>query len=122
VSLSDVTDPASSSGHIVRVRSCKAGANVVNSLTGYLMQGSTQICSFACHVANSTWTTTSYTLSSAEADAITDYTDLRVRVALDWGAGVATGARVSWIEFECPDAAAGGVVPVLMQQYRQRRG
>src|SRR3990167_7123908 len=54
--LSDVEDPQSSSSHVVRWRHGEDGAG------------------------GGSWTADSFTLSGAEADAITDYTDLAIRL------------------------------------------
>jgi len=78
--LTDVTDPVSSTGHIMRWRRRKqpaAGSADIN-LTIRLMQTLTQITSQADNTLPTTFTSTSYTLSAAEADAITDYTALRM--------------------------------------------
>lgn len=78
--LTSVTDPVSSLGHIMRWRRRKqpaSGSNDVN-LTVRLLQGVTQITSQADNVIPGSFTDTSYTLSGAEADAITNYADLRL--------------------------------------------
>ena len=77
--LSTVTDPTSSTGHIMRWRrrAPVSGGSQIN-LTVRLMQATTQITSQADNNLPSAFTTTSYTLSAAEADSITDYADLRM--------------------------------------------
>lgn len=80
--LTSVTDPLSSTGHIMRWRRRKqpaTGSAQIN-LTVRLLQGVTQITSQADNNLPGTFTDTSYTLSAAEADAITNYADLR----LEW--------------------------------------
>jgi hypothetical protein len=77
VKFASVSDPATSTGHKVRYRIKGNGAATI---TVSLRQGTgTEIASWA-HTAAST-TTTSYeqTLSSGQADSITDYADLRLR-------------------------------------------
>ena len=87
--LSDVTDPVSSSSHTLRVRNSadQDAQETIDFLfelrQGYTNEGSqgTLIASTTrTGVTSTTWTTTSYTLSGAEADAITDYTALFVRI------------------------------------------
>ena len=70
-------DPASSSGHKVRYRiQGTGGAGVVVSL----YQGATLIAGPWSHnPADASWTSYEQTLSSGEADAITNYGDLRLR-------------------------------------------
>ena len=81
VGLTNVTDPVSSTGHILRTRYQKdvaAGAQI--DLIVRLVQGVTIITSNTyANIANG-WVTTAYTLLAAAADAITDYNDLRVRI------------------------------------------
>ncbi len=77
--LSSVEDPLSSTGHTIRWRRQKDAAGGAQiDLTVRLLQGATQITSQAdANLANG-WTSTAYTLSSGEADAITNYADLRL--------------------------------------------
>lgn len=114
VGLSNVTDPLSSSGHIVRYRIAQTNAGVVDgtgnavTVTMRVMQGTTQIATDTAKTATGTWTEYSYTLSAAEADAITDYTDLRLEFVTSASGGSPAnrrGAGVSWAELEIPTAA-----------------
>ena len=116
VGLSNVTDPASSTGHIVRYRLAKVNNGALNN-TGNavtvdvgLYQGATLIHAATGISVSSTWTAGSFTLSAAEANAITDYTDLRIRVTDSSNGGSPSGRRagaISWAELEVPDAPAG---------------
>lgn len=79
VALGSVEDPQSSTGHVVRYRYRKnstGGAQI--NLTVALMQGVTQIASWS-HTNIDAVTTAAQTLTAAEADAITNYADLRLR-------------------------------------------
>lgn len=93
--LSNVTDPLSSSGHILRWRRGKSAAGgaqidlIVDLRQGYVDEGTP---GSKLNNAAGTWqddnipdafTTQTYTLLPAEADAITDYTDLQVRFVAD---------------------------------------
>jgi len=72
--LSSVTDPVSSTGHIMRWRRQKdASGGAQINLTVRLLEGVTQITSQSDANIPSAWATSSYTLSGAEADAITNY-------------------------------------------------
>lgn len=116
VGLSNVSDPASSTGHIFRYRIAKTnngtvdgGGNAV-TVTARLMQGATQIATDTAKTADGTWTQYAYTLSAAEADAITDYNDLRLEFLTSASGGspaVRRGGAVSWAELEVPNAPAG---------------
>lgn len=87
VRLSDMEDPVSSSGHVVRWRRQKdvAGGATVNLTVqlrqGYTNEGSpgTLIAEKATVAVPDSWTDDSFTLSGGEADAITDYTALYLR-------------------------------------------
>lgn len=90
--LSDVVDPVSSSGHIIRMRTATdLNAQEVLDFTQQLRQGfvsegtpGTLIASQSrTGVSSTTFTTSSYTLSGAEADAITDYTALFLRFVVN---------------------------------------
>lgn len=88
VGLSNIEDPQSSSGHIMRWRRGKnaaGGAQIdltVQLRQGYVSEASqgTLINSFADTAIPDAFTTTSDTLSAGEADAITDYNDLQLRL------------------------------------------
>jgi hypothetical protein len=85
--LSDVEDPVSSAGHIMRWRRGKnaaGGAQIdltVSLHETYVNEGDqgTTINSFSDTDIPDSFTNTEDTLSGGEADAITDYTDLQVR-------------------------------------------
>src|SRR3990167_3114075 len=86
--LSDVTDPVSSSSHVMRMRTSvdqasQESLDFTHQLRqGYVNEGTpgTLIASQSrTAVTSTTWTASTYTLSGAEADAITDYTALFFR-------------------------------------------
>ena len=81
VGLSDVEDPQSSSGHTVRYRYAKNAAGGAQiDLTVSLRQGvGTQIAAWAHTNISETVVQQNQSLSAGEADAITDYADIRLR-------------------------------------------
>ena len=90
--LSDVTDPALSTGHIMRMRtSADQDAQETLDFTHTLRQGYATEASQGTLIAtqtrlgvsSTTWTNSAYTLSGAEADAITDYTALFYRFIIN---------------------------------------
>lgn len=112
VSLSNVTDPSTDTGHIFRYRVAKTNAGTVDgggnavTVTARLMQGTTQIATDTAKTATGTWTQYSYTLTSGEAAAISDYTDLRLEFVTSASGGAPAnrrGGAVSWAELEVPD-------------------
>lgn len=105
VGLSSVVDPLSSTGHIIRVRA-KRGASAGTQLAVALYQGATQIAAFTQASLTTAFVTYTFTLSGAQADAITDYTNLRFRLQ----GNTSSAVTVSWAEFEVPDT--GTTVPL----------
>ena len=106
VALAAVTDPVGNTLHTINVRALAVGSQAGEKLTWYLYEGSTlQATSAATTVDRSSITNYSYTLSAAEADALTAYTDLRIRLAQTT---IGTGETINVYEcfFTCPDAAA----------------
>ena len=86
--LTNVTDPVSSAGHVIRYRYAKsAAAGAQQNLTAELRQGyvsevslGTLIKTLGTHVdISETITQNNVTLSAGEADSITDYTSLFLR-------------------------------------------
>lgn len=109
--LSSVTDPLSSSGHIIRIR-----ASAVSSSDSYidvrLYQGVSIKASFATPFLSSSFQTYTYTLTSVEADSITNYGALLLFVQVT--NPTSDEIRVSWAEFQVPSASnAGGKFLIL---------
>jgi hypothetical protein len=86
--LSAVTAPGVTSGHIIRMRTSASLDNQQNiSITQELRQGYTNESSLGTLIASqtrspinsTTWTLSEYTLTAAEAGAITDYSNLYFR-------------------------------------------
>ena len=102
LTLSSVTDPVSSSGHILRVRHFSTPTLVSNQILIELRQGASTVIASGTFDATTSYVTYTIALSGAEADNITDYTDLRVRGTTQ----ATTNERLvtTWIEFEVPDA------------------
>jgi hypothetical protein len=105
--LNQVTDPQSSSGHVIRFRYSKdASAGKQIDMTLQIGDSTTADCLSPGPTftdVSSTWTEYSYTLSASEADCITDYSTLQVKVsATGVGGGQARAGRTSWLEFEVP--------------------
>lgn len=86
---SNLEDPLSSAGHILRTRYAKSAAggaqiDVIAQLRqGYVSEATqgTLIVARTFTNISETFTTDAYTLSAAEADAITDYTSLYLRLS-----------------------------------------
>ena len=80
VSLSDVLDPVSAVNHDISYRYGKNAAlgDTIN-LTVRLREGVTNIATWTHSDISATPATVTQTLSSGEANSITDYSDLRLR-------------------------------------------
>lgn len=113
VGLGNVTDPAVSTGHVVSYRYEKSAANEqVVDLIVRLVQGTTVIATWTHLAIANGWTTASQTLTGLEANAINDYTDLRLRFSQVTATSlIARRARVSWAQF-CVPIESGVVVQV----------
>jgi hypothetical protein len=119
IALSSVTDPTSSTGHIVRYRYARsdesaspiaaASGGSTSSVQVFLYQGATLIATGTSrNTFDGAWAADSFTLSGTEADNITNYADLRVQITATGGGGSPAnrrGVAVSWAELEVPDAA-----------------
>jgi hypothetical protein len=103
--LSGVTDPQSSVDHVVNIYAKAIGSAQPEKATFTLYEGSTLIATILSNgtITRDSYNLYTYTLTSEEADSITDYTDLRIRFI----ASIADGenVRITQCEFLCPDAA-----------------
>lgn len=98
VDLSLVADPQSAAGHVVRYRIGKSGAAAVNFLVS-LRQGGTEIASWTHYDVGTTLTTQTQTLTTDQANAITDYGDLELRIAASGGWVPGMDARTNYVGF-----------------------
>lgn len=110
VGLPNISDPVSSANHTITVRAKMTRDGTKNAtLTVILYQGTTSVASFNTGNLTTGYTNYSYTLSGAEADSITDYSNMKIRFQ---GNPVAGGSSttlitfVSWAQFALPDAPA----------------
>lgn len=116
-----ISDPLSSTGHTVYWRQSQAdhdagtpapssgGSNSTYDVL--LIQGTTTIatCASGASASDGSFAAGSYTLSAAEANSITDYTDLRIRMVSIGTGGTPSGRRAvafSSAYLEIPDAPA----------------
>ena len=108
--ISDVTDPNLSTDHIIRYayKEDALGSNSP-SLTVTLLQGTQKIASWDEKTLSSSFTLSTQTLASNQANAITDYADLRLEFTATCSAKCSDNitnmdsVSVSWVEFEVPD-------------------
>ena len=103
IKLGSLGDPVSAIGHVIRVRAFLDWIADLD-LTITLRQGSSTTIATVVEPIGDTWENIVYTLSAAEANSITDYTDLRLRFQCE--ALLSSEYDVSWAEFEVPDVPA----------------
>lgn len=125
VHLTDPADPQASTGHVIRYRVAKTNAGTLDgggnavTVTASLYQGTTLIVADSAKTVTGTWTTYSLTLSGAQADAITDYSDLRLRFVTSASGGSPAnrrGGAVSWAEMEIPPVSSQALLLGLIDQ------
>lgn len=109
VGLSSVSDPGDHSGHVVRFRAWQENKPNSRSLIAKLYQGTTLIAQSSLIGLNYLVTAYSFTLTTEQAESITDYTDLRVNFTSFGTVTGLSGERakvyVSWAELEVPTVA-----------------
>lgn len=102
--LSDVTDPTTGLGHVMRYvyrKDSTVGRTI--TLRVRLLQGTTAKATRTHSDIGSVWVQADETLTVAEADAISDYTDLRMEFRFTVsGTGLARSGGISWAELEVP--------------------
>lgn len=99
--LGAITDPAVSSGHIIRVRHQRVSAESNTFSVELRTSGGALIATTGTiNPTLSTWVNTAYTLTGTEADSITDYTTMQLWVV---GTTQDFGLNISGLEFETPN-------------------
>ncbi len=109
VDLETITDPESATGHILRIRWAKnsgGGGNKtirIELREGYVSEGSqgTLIATDDYAINSTTLRTDATTMSAGEANSITDYADLQIRVM---GVSSNRALKVDFVELETGDA------------------
>ncbi|TBR12353.1 MAG: hypothetical protein EPO62_00235 [Candidatus Nitrosotenuis sp.] len=108
--LSSVIDPQESSNHIVSyVYRKSAAGGVTIDITTRLLQGGTQIASWTHSAVGSSFTLAQQTLTGAQADSITNYSDLRLEFTGTYASGILplTSADISWANLQVPPTPDG---------------
>ena len=111
--LTSVTDPLKSDGHVLRTQAREAGVGVnAPFLLIFLSQGQSfdiAVLNITQGTLTTTFTEYEYALTPAEADSITDYTDLEIRMVASCNDGTCSAGNsrdrvhVSWVEFAVLD-------------------
>ena len=105
VTLSAVTDPVTATGHGWTVRAKKDTGNC--RLDVELRQGASTVIATDSNYLTTGWVDYAYTLSSAEANALTNYSTLRLKIIAEDEAEEDGTTYVSWAYLEAPEVASG---------------
>jgi hypothetical protein len=109
VGLGNVTDPSSAADHIVRYRAKGVeGSAGMETLTVELLETSTQRATETITPTTS-YVDHSFTLTTAEANAISNYDNLRLKLTRGGTDGGYFEGHISQAYFECPDASVAAV-------------
>jgi len=111
--LSSITDPLKSDGHVLRVQAREGGLGVNSPylILDLISAGST-VASFTIpqNILTTTWAVYEFPLTPTQANAITNYGSLQVRMEASCNTGTCNAGssrdvvRVSWVEFAVEDA------------------
>jgi len=103
-SLTDISDPSTGLGHVMRYtyRKHNSGGRTM-ALQVRLLQGTTARATRTHLNISSLWVQADEVLTVAEADSISDYTDLRFEFQFTaTGTGFSRSGGISWAELEIP--------------------
>ena len=108
IGLANLNDPYLGSGHTVRVRQRPhkaVGAGAITRVQVLLYEGTTYRANCGAFLSGGweSWETDEYTLSEAEANGITDYTNLILWFVASNITEGETNIQVTWAELEVPD-------------------
>ena len=116
--LSNVTDPAVSTGHVLRhdarIGSGNRDMNVILEVWQGVPGSGTLIATLTTFLDTpGVWVEDTYTLTGTEADNITDYAAIQLRSYYQYsGGGSPSDLQLAFIELEVPDAPAGQSIAV----------
>ncbi|KKT30749.1 MAG: hypothetical protein UW18_C0011G0010 [Microgenomates group bacterium GW2011_GWF1_44_10] len=117
-SLTNITDPVSDTGISFTYRVAKLngtttdGAGNAVYVTTYLYEGATLRASDTQKTLTDTWTDYTYNCTTAECDALSDFTDLRLRFVSPSSAGNATTRRAMGLSYAVLTAPTAPVAPL----------
>ena len=102
LNITDLVDPEGNTGHILQfVAKSVGGGGQGESIQIYLFEGTTEIATDTETITRGSYETVTYTLSAGEADSITDYSNLSLRLQVKTIGG-GESLRVSQTEFQVP--------------------
>ncbi len=101
-----ITDPGGNTGYFLRCRIQGTGSGGPERVSIALFEGATQRAISGTFSNRASWADKFYELSTAEADAITAFTDLRLKI-ISSSLGATEDMWVTQAFFEVPDVPAG---------------
>ena len=104
---SSITDPGGNTGYFLRCRMQGNGSGGPERVALALFEGATQRAASGDFVSRAAWADKFYELTTGEADSITAFTDLRIKITSS-NLGATEDMWVTQAFFEVPDAAGGG--------------
>jgi hypothetical protein len=123
VGLSDVTDPSSAADHKVYYRASD-DSDGDGALTVVLLETTTARATSLNEGMSASLAQYTFTLSSAEANSISNYNNLRLSFSANDEMAMGLTVKVTQAWFQCPDDGGGAgadAVPVSLNTYRQMR-
>ena len=106
IGLSDINEPDGNADHKIKYRATEnSGSNAVQ-LTVQLLEGSTSRKSVTNSSIGGSFAEYTINLSEAEANNISDYTNLKLKFTASDTQGGGAVTKISSAEFQAPDAAA----------------
>jgi len=103
---SSITDPGGNTGYVLRCRMQGNGSGGPERVSIALFEGATQRAISGNFASRAAWADKSYTLTAGEADSITAFTDLRVKLTSS-NLGATEDMWVTQAFFEVPNVPAG---------------
>jgi|TARA_B100001778_G_scaffold314532_1_gene299880 hypothetical protein len=110
IGLGDINEPDGNADHKIKYRATENSGMNAYSLKVELLEGSTVRKSVTNSSIGGSFATSTISLTTSEAGNISDYTNLRLRFTANDSQGGGYVLKVSWAEFQAPDAASGGGV------------
>ncbi len=116
VGLSDVTDPGGNTGYFIRFRMQGTGTGGPERCTVELHDASGLIASTGNRTSRGAWGDQSYELTTGEADSITDFDVLSLKI-ISSNLAATEDMWVTQAFFEVPDVGGGLSIPIAMYHH-----
>lgn len=108
---SSITDPGGNTGYFLRMTIQGTGSGGPERCMVNLFEGAIERASSGNFTSRGAWAEQSYELTTAEADSITAFTDLRLKI-ISSNLGGSEDMWVTQAFFEVPDVSGGISIPI----------